>query len=384
MTPYGIALALATALHLVVLAWLWQGIRRGRRDGRRSSATPPVSIVVAARNERHRIGACLLALQRQEYAGSLEIVVVDDRSTDGTGSLLGDILRGWQGAVDLRLVTAAEPPRYACPKKSALSAGIEASGGDLLLFTDADCEPPPGWVSTMVSRFTDDVGLVAGFACGEPLHRLRDRLLAVDNLGVQGLGEGSAGMGRPLSCTGRNLAYRRRVWDEVGGFDEIGHLVSGDDVYFLRLVSARTTWRVTWCADPRAVVTGPPGDGGWRDVVQQKLRHASKAARYGGGARWLGAGLYAYHGLLAAGLAQGLLTGAWHPAFWPLWLLRWTADASWLAHFAPRGRRDRLLITFLPLVECLYLPYVLFFVPLGRAGWFRWKRADALTPPTST
>ena len=102
-------------------------------------------------------------------------------------------------------------------------------------------------------------------------------------------------MGAPLSCTGSSLAYRREVWEQVGGFDDIGHLISGDDVYFLRLVAARTDWRVVYCADVDAVVTGAPGPTATRAILDQEWRHPSTPARLGGGARRPGGGARGRH-----------------------------------------------------------------------------------------
>ena len=384
MSWLDIAITAATVFYGVVICWLSVGIFRSRRHPCRTTQRPSVSVIVAARNEAGSIGSCLAALRRQRYDGRLQVVIVDDRSTDGTGAIVDSAAGEWgTGLVCLR---APESPRYVCPKKSALAVGIEGSDGDLLLFTDADCEPPPDWVATMATCFSPGVGLVAGFACVEPLRWLRHRLLAIDNLGVSALAEGSIGMVAPLSCTGRNLAYRRSVWDEVGGFDEIGHLISGDDVYFLRLVSGRTDWRISYCAEPAAVVTGPSGSPTLGAILQQKLRHASKAARYSGGARWLGLGVYGYHGLLLAGLVLTAATGTLSKGFAIAWVLKWGLDVALLAAFAPRRGRDRRQLFFLPLVEALYIPYVLFCVPLGRSGRFRWKQepdCEDLAPPAS-
>ena len=383
-TGFEIALVTGTLFYGILVAWLWTGVSRSRRDSRRSAATLSVSVVVAARNEAENIAACLQSLQRQSYAGALQIVVVDDRSTDGTGSIIEGVLQNWGATSRLLAVRAPDTPRYLCPKKSALAAGIDASDGELLLFTDADCKPPATWVAQMVARFTEGVGLVAGFACTEPMNLFRHRMLAVDNLGVSALAEGSIGMGAPLSCTGRNLAYRRIVWEQLDGFDDIGHLLSGDDVYFMRLVAARTEWEIVYCPESDAVVSGAPGPTGWLAIMQQKLRHASKAARYQGRARWLGLALYGYHALLLAGIMQLTLTGPGVTTFVVLWLGRWGMDAALLYRFAPRKRRDRLLLTLLPVVEMLYIPYVLILVPLGRRGRFHWKDALPLTPGHSS
>jgi cellulose synthase/poly-beta-1,6-N-acetylglucosamine synthase-like glycosyltransferase len=386
-----VVVVVCTLFYALVIAWLCTGIVRGRHIRPSNDGTPSVSVIVAARNEADHITSCVSALQQQDYPGPLEVIVVDDRSTDGTGALVEAVARESTSVhkpFDLSVVYAPTDRRYACPKKSALAAGIEASRGELLLLTDADCAPPATWVAALVRNFTDDVGLVAGFACVEPLDQHRHRVLAVDNLGVSAMAEGSLGMGLPLSCTGRNLAYRRSLWDSVGGFDDIGHMISGDDVYFLRLVAARTETqagkrpdhglenRIVYCADPASVVTGPARRSNFRQIIEQKLRHASKAGHYQGGARWLGMAVYGYHAALLAGLLQAALGEGRHGVILAAWIIRWVMDFVLIAYFAPRGRRDRVLLTFLPIVEALYIPYVLFFVPLGRSGRFRWKQAE--------
>jgi cellulose synthase/poly-beta-1,6-N-acetylglucosamine synthase-like glycosyltransferase len=321
-----------------------------------------VSVVVAARNEAENIGACLEALRAQDYPGEWEVVVVDDRSTDGTSDRIRE--SHWAG---LRLVRAPEEPRFRCPKKSALAAGIERSAGEVLLFTDADCRPPPNWITATVALFAPGVGLAAGHAFPRPLRGFRQRVWALENLAVGALGAGSAGMGRPLSCTGRNLAYRRQVYEEVGGFSAIGHLIGGDDVYFLRLVS-RTRWGVV--ANPSLVACGP-GPQNWRALMRQKLRHAAKAGHYQGPARVLVVAVYAFHLLLLVGLAE-LCRVRPDPLFLAVWGTRWLADLWLLARYAPRPSERRLL-WHLPFLELLYIPYVLFFTPAGRLGWFKFK-----------
>ena len=70
-------------------------------------------------------------------------------------------------------------------------------------------------------------------------HSLLQRVLSVENSAVGALRAGSFAQRCPLSCTGRNLAYRKSVYDAVGGFAPIGHMLGGDDVYFMRLVAKR-------------------------------------------------------------------------------------------------------------------------------------------------
>lgn len=323
---------------------------------------------MAARNEAERLGACLSSLRQQDYPGEWEVVVVDDRSTDGTTELLATASADWSA---LRVVQAPDPPRYRCPKKSALACGIEVATGEILLFTDADCRPPESWVSATVVLFTAEVGLVAGYSYPSAAPRFRQRLLALDNLAVGALSAGSMAMGRPLSCTGRNLAYRRAVYDQVNGFDRIGHLVGGDDVYLMRLVSRRTDWRLVYNRDPAAAVPcePPPTEPG--RIAQQKVRHAAKAGNYGGPALALAAGVYLFHLFLAVGLVRAVFGVSGWPVAIAVWAGRWLVDLLLLWTMALPGER-RLLVA-LPVLELCYIPYVLIFTVIGKLGWFRWR-----------
>jgi len=353
--------------YLAAVLWLLTGL--GRRALPTVSRRPAVSVIVAARNEEAVLEACLQALRAQDYGGELEVVVVDDRSRDGTGELVRDQARTWEA---LKLVRAREDLPFRCPKKSALAQGIEASSGELLLFTDADCQPPPGWVRSTAALFTDRVGLVAGYAYPRPSGRLRHKLLALDNLAVGALGAGSIGMGHPLACTGRNLAYRRQVFEEVGGFAEIGHLVGGDDVYFARLVAAKTAWKLIFNRDPGAAVTCAPPPEKLCNILQQKLRHAAKGGHYRGPALLLGGLVYLFHLALLLGLVRMGMEARLDFLLLGVWGGRWLADFGLLWRMAGPG--ERRLLAALSALEVFYIPYVLLFTVVGRLGWFRWKQ----------
>ena len=366
MSLFDLLLAGSGAVYVAAILWLLAGLRR--REAGTSRRSFSTSIIVAARNEAGSIESCLQALRRQDYPGAMEVVVVDDRSRDDTAARVLEQAREWPG---LKLVRARGKPPFRCPKKSALARGIDASSGELLLFTDADCRPPPGWVRSTAARFAEDVGLVAGYAFFRPGKSVRLGLLALENLAVAALSAGSAGMGHVLSCTGRNLAYRRRVYEEVGGFASIGHLIGGDDVYFARLVARRGGWRLVYNRAAEAAVPCHPVSGRWADLVQQKLRHASKAGHYRGFALALAAVVYLFHLLLLAGVVRMVLQEFWDALLLSVWGVRCLADLMLLWSFA--AAPERRLIAYLPLLELLYIPYVLVFTVLGRLGWFRWK-----------
>jgi cellulose synthase/poly-beta-1,6-N-acetylglucosamine synthase-like glycosyltransferase len=268
---FGGALAVLT-LYSTLLGWGWRRARRDDAD--RPDASPPLSVVVAARNEEDTLPRLLDALDAQTHPQH-EVVIVDDASTDETGALAEEWADGRHHAQVVR-VTDPEPPR----KKHALTRGIEAATHDLLAITDADCEPPPDWLSELAARHaatdTDTVlvgysplrgsGLLGAFARYETLVEM---LYAV----------GALGWNRPYMAVSRNLSYPRSVFEAVDGFSHSAASLSGDDDLFVQAVHRHTDAPVRAVLDPHTFV---PSDApaSWRDWARQRRRHVSAGRHY--------------------------------------------------------------------------------------------------------
>ena len=127
---------------------------------RRRGHLPSVTVVLPAHNEQERLPATLASLARQDYAGSLEFVIVDDRSTDLTPHIIDSFAESDRR---FRRLSLSRPSRRLSPKVNAVNAGIMASDGEIIITTDADCEYPPGWVNELVDHFAEGVVMVVGY-----------------------------------------------------------------------------------------------------------------------------------------------------------------------------------------------------------------------------
>ena len=101
---------------------------------------PRVSVIAPARDEATTIGAALESRLADDYP-DLEIVAIDDRSTDETGAIIRDLARNDDRLVPLRV---DELPEGWLGKVNALKVGAEAASGEWLLFSDADVHVEPG------------------------------------------------------------------------------------------------------------------------------------------------------------------------------------------------------------------------------------------------
>ncbi len=111
---------------------------------------PSLSVVLPARDEERAVGESVASLIAQDYPGELEVIAVDDRSTDGTGGILDRYLA--ENAKTLRKIRVNGLPEGWLGKNHALWLGAAEAAGEWFLFTDADVRFSPGCLRTAVEH----------------------------------------------------------------------------------------------------------------------------------------------------------------------------------------------------------------------------------------
>jgi cellulose synthase/poly-beta-1,6-N-acetylglucosamine synthase-like glycosyltransferase len=369
-----IILGFLTAFYAAVMLGLLAGMRRLRYAASQSKLR--VSVVVAARNEERNIESLLDHLIQQDYP-DFEVIIVNDRSTDGTQSILQKYHLKHS---NVRFVDIESVPPEMPPKKHALAQGIALSSGEILCFTDADCQPPPGWISSLVSLFDRETGLVAGYSPYSARSPQRDeqstatqwllRFIEYEEFKGAAWTAGSIGLNMAWLCTGRSLAYRRSVFDEVGGFEKIKHSISGDDDLFLQLVRRQTRWKIRYATDPASFVpTIPPAS--FDAFVQQRIRHFSAGKYFTFPMKVFFFLFHTANLLIFASFALAVFAGLSTTLVLP-YLIKCTIDAVVFFRAAPLFGQTAFASSFL-VMEALYISYNTLIGPLGFIRRFEWK-----------
>lgn len=239
------------------------------------SATVPVSLIIAARNEEDNLLANVPLWLEQSHP-NFEIVLVDDRSEDGTFDAI-DELRKKDSRVKRVSVTELKNSSVHYGKKYALTLGIKHAQNEHLVFTDADCVPKDNlFLERFAAGFESGANLILGVGAFDKRSGLLHAIISADNLRVSILYQVFAKLGLPYMGVGRALGYTKALFYEVKGFVKHMHILSGDDDLFVQnAVEANASILVL----PSAVTLSPPSEA-FLEWNHQKSRHLSTAKHY--------------------------------------------------------------------------------------------------------
>ena len=272
---------------------------------------PLVSALIAVRDEAAYIDGCLDALARQTYpADRIELIVIDGDSTDGTRARVAE----WAAAHgrDVRLIAN---PRQSTP--AAFNLGIGAARGDVVIILGSHARADTGFVAASVAALVrtgaDAVGGVVRTVAEDD--RLAARAISLAQRSPFGVGDARY---RYATTEGEvdtvNYgAYRRDVFNRVGGFDEALQWVEDDEFnYRLRAAGGRLvldpTIRIDYLARPSLA-------GLWRQRYRWGRKKPEVARRHPGQMRPRHAIPAAFVAALLGGLTLWPAGGRWR---WPL------------------------------------------------------------------
>jgi cellulose synthase/poly-beta-1,6-N-acetylglucosamine synthase-like glycosyltransferase len=363
---------------IVIALWYCTAVITLHRGLTRLPAAGPANfnrftVIIAARNEENNIAQCLQSILAQSIDPSrYEIIVVNDRSTDQTSSIVN---RFTGKDVVVRLLNVNNVPPGIAPKKNAVTLGIQNASNEIIVFTDADCRVQASWLETSESFFTPETGLLQGITTYYPLPGMNRHffgLQAVDFLSHNIVAAAAIGAGMPINSNANNLAFRKTVFEAIGGYGLEGQkVVSGDDDLLLQKVWRSKTWKVLFMADPSGAVT-TAATPTVSALFEQRKRWGSKTIHYNFLQTIFLAGIFLFYCTIAVLPVFSLFDASFLMLFIAFLGIKFLGELLLMIPGTSIFDKKKLRIYLLP-ASLLQLPVVLSAVIFGTFGTFSWK-----------
>lgn len=366
MIPEIVALSILSLQAVYIIAFLIAFIRKERKQPIPSGT--PVSIIVCAHDEEENLRELIPQLLNQNYP-EFEVIIVEDRSNDGTFDYL---LEATREHPRLKMVRVQQTPEHINGKKFGLTLGIKAAKYDWILFTDADCRPEgENWVTSMSKQFDDQTQIVLGVSPYRKQAGLLNDFIRFESFLTAIQFVGWAVSGRPYMGVGRNLAYRKSLFINNKGFNTHLGVMGGDDDLFVNQHATAGNTRV--CLGEESLVKSRPKTS-WTDFYYQKLRHLSVGKHYKFIDR-LGLGMFSLTWILTwifvlpfsffSPMIYALLGGL---------VLRWIL-LTLLFHYSVKKFGDNFEAWKTPYLDFIYAFYYLVAGPVALVSQkVRWKK----------
>ncbi|NIK72754.1 cellulose synthase/poly-beta-1,6-N-acetylglucosamine synthase-like glycosyltransferase [Thermonema lapsum] len=364
--------------YCLLLLWILVQYRRNalycQQINKRSKTSYPngcLSVVVAMRNEADNIEAFLNCMAQQTLAAAYwELCLVDDHSDDNSKQ----IAERWAKQHPQLSIKLFSLPPHMHGKKAALTYGIQQSRYDFICCTDADCQPTPQWLELMRSfQKKSGAAFIGGLVRLSPAQALIERLQNLEMIALVGIGAALLHRGIPGMCNGANLAFDKKAFWQVGGYEGNAHIPTGDDEFLLQKIARLPGAHVAFLNHPGAVVYTPP-QSTWKAWIAQRKRWISKWKYHRTGMhKLLGAwvGILYLTWLTAAGL---LLAGHYASTHFALQgCVKFSFEFVFLYALSKPHRHAVNLFDVL-LLFFLYPFYAAYFVWVGsRTTSYEWK-----------
>ena len=340
-----------------------------------ASFTPAtfISVIIPARNESSNIATCIEAILAQHYPKELlEVIVVDDHSEDDTADIAKRYADKNVHCLSLSDHLAASGKINAY-KKAAIALGIANSKGALIVTTDADCMAPSSWLLHIAALYEQQapVMIVAPviFSTNNSILQL---FQLTDFMSMQGITAAAHNMKLGNMSNGANLAFSKATYEQVGGYEGIEHLASGDDYLLMMKMNNIAPHRIAYLKSANAIVTTTP-QYTWSGFLQQRIRWASKSGKYSD-TRLTAVLLLVY--LFNLSFAVLVIAGIFYPAsFWLagiLFAIKVIAEYIFLVPVA-RFFRRLWVLRYFPFLQPLHILYIIAAGFLGFVGDYQWK-----------
>lgn len=269
-----------TGLQLIVTLFVY-GRLLFHKSSEENQQTPPVTVLIAARNESDNIFDNLPLILEQEYP-EFEVIVINHQSTDDSKYILDAYSRKY---AHLKIIDIEKNQHLKYGKKLPLTVGIKGAKYEHLLFTDADCRPSSSqWIKSMASSFSEKSKIVLGYGPLEQTNGFLNKVIRYDTTWIALNYFSFAKIGLPYMGVGRNLGYTKDTFNTINGFRSHYALSSGDDDLFVQEAARKRNYTIN--VEPRSTVRSDASKT-WSEWFKQKARHYTTTDKYKVIKKWM-------------------------------------------------------------------------------------------------
>lgn len=235
---------------------------------------PPVSVIIAARNESDNLYEHLPTIMSQDYP-NYEVIVVNNQSIDDSNWILTAFAQQFP---QLKVVEISKSPHLKPGKKLPITLGIKAATYDHFILTDADCLPQSNqWIKQMISAIQGNQEFIIGYSPFTRAKGFLNKLVRYDNTWQSASAFAYALGDLPFKANGRNLAYTKNLFQKVNGFKSHYAISPGDDDLLLQDALRHT--KIGVVQDPVTFVRSA-APATWKEWFSQKAKYHISSARY--------------------------------------------------------------------------------------------------------
>ena len=203
--------------YLIFLSLVYAGLSKLQPNTLNKIPEEFVSVIIPFRNESENILNSLNSIEDQDYPlEKFEVIYVNDSSTDNSV----EILEKNKSKKNIKIISVPDEFSVNAHKKRAIRYGIEHSVGEIIVTTDADCIHDRKWLTSLLQNLDDETAFVSGPVEFADDGKFFSKIQKIEFAGLVLTGAGLIGAGKPTICNAANIAYKRKIYEEVGGFKD--------------------------------------------------------------------------------------------------------------------------------------------------------------------
>lgn len=362
MDLFAYALLSSYAVGCLLLFVVWN-FRLKITDLKGDAGVTSVSIIIPVRNESKNIENLMQCIDNQDYEkNNFELIIVNDSSEDNTVSTIEDFKR--TSTLNIIIIDLKERSNNSSPKKRAITEALRIAKGELIITTDGDCTMNSKWLSSVVRFYVKTnayfISAPVSFITenrGNWLGKFWNYFQVIEFGSLVGSGACSIKLGSPNMCSGANIAYRKSIFEEVGGYEGNEQIASGDDEFLMHKIASRFPDKIQFLKDYDSVVETQSHET-IQSFFSQRKRWASKWRFY---KNWQPTVLAIYIAIINGITVWAILTGQ----FW-LVLLKFSTEFLFLVSVVTFFKKPKVVL-YLPFTQIIY-PFYVFIMAIAAQG----------------